>query len=117
MDKKQCIDLVHERAVSACPEDVIGDYLPCEVCGKWYLDCEHHHRQFRSRGGVWTPSNILVLCHYDHELATAERCAPGVNVSQFARPAEVPVKLWYTDEPVCLDDEGGYDACCLVDND
>jgi 5-methylcytosine-specific restriction endonuclease McrA len=115
MDKKQCIDLVHERAVSVLPDAVVGELMPCELCG-WWGNCERHHRQFRSRGGQWLPSNILLLCPDCHLMATDEQAVEGVNVSQFAHPERVPVKLWYTDEPVCLDDEGGYDPCCLVDN-
>jgi len=117
MNKLECLRLVHERAMSACGDDWLpgGAAAPCELCGK-YLPLEHHHRQFRSRGGDWVPSNILAICSADHLKATEERAAKGVNVSQFADPRKVPVKLWYTDSPVCLDDAGGYDPCCNMDN-
>lgn len=114
MTRDQCIELVHERAISVLDDAVVGEFMPCELCGSWEV-CERHHRQFRSRGGLWVPSNILLLCEWDHMKATDERAAPGVNVSQFGDPRTVPVQLWYTDEPVCLDDEGGYDPCCGVD--
>lgn len=117
MNKLRCIRIVHERAMSACADDWLpgGAQAPCELCGK-YLPLEMHHRQFRSRRGEWLPSNILAICSADHLAATQERAAPGVNVHSWEKPTHVPVKLWYTDIPVCLDDQGGYDPCCPVDN-
>lgn len=111
--KAVCIQRVRERALSVFPDShPDATFMPCELCGVWGYPCELHHRQFRSRGGGWVPSNILLLCPSDHLAATEERAAPGVSVSQFAKPEEVPVKLWYTDGPVCLDNQGGYDPCC-----
>lgn len=113
MDKNRCIEIVHDRAISILPHVVVTEVMPCEVCGKW-ARCELHHRKFRSRQGGWEPSNILLLCGYDHTLATHELAPAGVNVHSWEQPQWVPVKLWYTDEPVCLDNQGGYSPCCPV---
>ena len=110
----RCIGLVQERAISVLPDAVIGDVMPCELCGLWTSDFEHHHRKFRSRRGGWTASNILLLCRDDHALATAELAKPGVNVASWEQPEWVPVQLWYTDSPVLLDNDGGYSPCCPV---
>lgn len=112
MDKARCIELVHQRAISVLPDTVIGDYLPCEVCGHWFRNCELHHRRFRSRQGGWTPANIMLLCPQHHLAATEERAIQGVNVHSYEEPEWVPVKLWYTDSPVLLDNVGGYSPCC-----
>lgn len=104
--------LVRDRAVGAFEGfyDSLGDKLPCEYCGVWaYL--ERHHRQFRSRGGDWRPSNIFLLCGHDHHLTTVARNGwardAGLWVSQWAKPEEIPVWTWYAGW-VLLDNEGGY---------
>lgn len=115
MLKTLCILRVRARALSvfddAHPDTSI---MPCELCGTWGYPRELHHRQFRSRGGGWTPANILLLCPGCHLAATEERAPAGVNVSAFSDPRKVAVKLWYTDKPVCLDNAGGYDPCCPI---
>lgn len=72
---------------------------------------ERHHRQFRSRGGLWTPSNVVLLCHDCHEGATDEApwvTGTGLNVHTWEDPREIPVRLWYVNGLVLLDDVGGY---------
>jgi hypothetical protein len=105
--------LVQDRAVALFEGfyDGLGDKLPCEYCGQWdYL--ERHHRQFRSRGGDWRASNIILLCGHCHHLATV--CAngwareDGLWVSQWAKSEDVPVRVWYADGFVLLDNDGGY---------
>lgn len=116
--KAVCIVRVHERAISVTPDAIggVGQVMPCEVCGCWGYPRELHHRQFRSRRGGWTPSNILLLCPGCHLAATEERAPAGVNVHSWEIPEFVPVKLWYTDMEVLLDNRGGYSPCCAVDN-
>lgn len=105
--------LVQDRAV--VPFDgfyeSLGDKLPCEYCGQWdYL--ERHHRQFRSRGGDWRPSNIMLLCPHHHHLVT--ECyngwarEEGLWVSAWSTPELTPVHVWYADHLVLFDNDGGY---------
>lgn len=112
MSEWLCRTLVEGRAVSY-DDSLHGQMgtLPCEQCGTWTHQYELHHRQFRSRGGPWVTSNIVLLCRTCHVAATDE--APwmqgaGLNVHTWEDPADVPVKLWYEDRPVLLDDLGGY---------
>ena len=116
MNEQECRELVKDRAVSYSDELwSITSHLPCECCGHWTTALEMHHRKFRSRGGGWTPSNVIGLCHLCHVGATQEMDwarQAGLNVHTFEDPAKVAVQLWYTDAPVCLDDAGGYDPCC-----
>lgn len=89
----------------------LGSFMPCECCGVWTERVEMHHRKFRSRGGLWLPSNILGLCPKCHDLATNESWLAqqrGLNVSTYENSTVIPVKLWHMDEPVLLDDLGGY---------
>lgn len=114
--KARCIYLVRQRALSICPESYPGAIvMPCEVCGHWGYPRELHHRQFRSRQGLWVPSNILLLCPACHLMATDEKTSPGVNVHSWEDPLAVPVQLWYVDAPVYLDNRGGYSPCCRYD--
>jgi len=112
MNEATCTRLVRQRAV--CQFEEFHDastFFPCEYCGQWKADLERHHRQFRSRGGLWVPSNILLLCSTCHNGATRERLwanLAGLNVHTWQTPAEVPVKLWWSDVEVLLDDEGGW---------
>jgi len=107
-----CTELVRHRAVSYDPSIPIdSSWLPCEQCGRWKTALERHHRKFRSRGGLWTPANVLLLCRDCHAAATDE--APwvahtGLNVHTWEDPDQVPVKVWYEDAAVLLDDLGGY---------
>jgi hypothetical protein len=37
----------------------------CEIC--WTaIGTDMHHRKNRSQGGVWSPENLMLLCHTDH---------------------------------------------------
>lgn len=88
------------------------EFLPCESCGRWDGPLERHHRQFRSRGGLWIPSNLVLICRACHSDATDEApwvTGTGLNVHSFEVPQEVPVRLWYAGM-VLLDDGGGYKA-------
>ncbi len=103
--------LVRNRAVSF-DDSMHGQMgaIPCEVCGVWKSNLERHHRKFRSRGGLWVPSNILLLCNGCHEDATDEApwiVGSGLNVHSYEEPTEVAVRLWYAGMAI-LDDEGGY---------
>lgn len=112
MNEQRCTWLVRGRAVAYDPSlRPDADYLPCESCGRWSDRLERHHRQFRSRGGVWVPSNVVLICRDCHEDATDE--APwvqgsGLNVHSFEEPTEVPVRLWYADGWALLDDDGNW---------
>lgn len=109
----QAIKLVSARALA--PMEAAfgssGDMIPCECCGMWCYP-EYHHRKFRSRGGDWRPSNVLALapaCHHRVTTCHTGRARElGLSVSQWARPEEVPVAVWYADQPVLLDNLGGY---------
>lgn len=110
MNEALCTALVRQRAVSYDPSVHYQgvEWMPCERCGDWSRNCERHHRLFRSRGGLWSPSNVVLICQQCHILATAERLEPGWNVASHEVPAEVPVTLWYCESEALLDDEGGY---------
>lgn len=105
--------LVQDRAVALFEGfyDSLGDKLPCEYCGQWD-HLERHHRQFRSRGGDWRASNIILLCGHHHHLVTVCHNGwareDGLWVSQWAKPEEIPVRVWYADGFVLLDNDGGY---------
>lgn len=110
MSEKTCTVLVRQRAARPYPDlDEHVPQLPCEHCGKFgYL--ERHHRQFRSRGGLWIPSNVILICSSCHLSATDE--APwvqgcGLNVHSFEEPSLVPVDLWHAGA-VLLDDCGTF---------
>ncbi|AEJ95348.1 HNH endonuclease [Mycobacterium phage Marvin] len=117
MNEQRCTVLVRRRAGSLDPGlDEHSEYLPCEVCGKYAKNLERHHRQFRSRGGLWVPSNILLLCPVCHLSATEERewtREYGMNVSERQVPEEVPVKLWHEPRMVCLHDDGSFTPAIL----
>lgn len=109
--------LVQDRCIAAFQGyyDSLGPYLPCEYCGTWG-NLERHHRQFRSRGGDWRPSNIILLCGQCHHLVTVAHNGwareAGLWVSQWAKPEEVPVYVWYAESFVLFDNDGG---CTKVD--
>lgn len=104
--------LVQDRAAEPFQEFYlsIGDKLPCEYCGHWE-HLQRHHRQFRSRGGDWRPSNIILLCGQCHHLVTVCQNGwareQGLWVSQWAKPEEVSVLTWYGGF-VLLDNHGGW---------
>lgn len=104
--------LVRERALLVYAGTATGEGLPCEHCGTWVKKVQMHHRQYRSRGGDWRPSNIIALCKSCH---TKVHRGPinwardqGLVVSQWAKPEEVTVVVWYDMERVFLDNEGNY---------
>lgn len=73
----------------------------CEVCGDDRGPFEVHHRRPRGAGGTRrvdtnSPSNLLLLCLYDHGVTESYRAlarADGRLVSQYHDPAETPVRL------------------------
>lgn len=119
MYERECRDITVARAASAL------DLLACERCGQ-VTACTLHHRIKRShlpRARLWLPSNCVMLCGHgtagchgwvEHNPNAAE--AEGFHVRPWNTPSDVPVQLWYTDSPVCLDNHGGFDPCCEVDN-
>jgi hypothetical protein len=110
VNEKLCTTLVTRRAASFDPMlDEFG-MVPCEGCGRYPQRLERHHRQFRSRGGVWTPSNVVLLCSECHLAATDEApwaVASGFNVHSWEEPSEVAVELWYAGS-VLLHDDGTF---------
>lgn len=112
MNESTCRGIVKLRMVSFDPSlHELGSFMPCECCGVWTDRVEMHHRKFRSRGGLWLPSNILGLCPNCHNLATNESWLAnnrGLNVATHQDPAVMPVKLWHRQQPVLLTDSGTY---------
>jgi hypothetical protein len=116
-NEKRCRELVKERALKPHEEFMASwfDVMKpqCEMCGRAPL-AEMHHRQNRSQGGLWVPSNILGLCIYCHRYVTEHpEAAREWGVGSLRRlqvPAEVPVQLWHSESRLLLDDEGGYRA-------
>lgn len=118
MNEARCTTLVRIRAAS-CDSQLDEHHLclPCESCGFYTRYLERHHRQFRSRGGLWVPSNVMLICNKCHVDATNE--APwipgsGLNVHSYEEPTEVPVKLWHVGL-VMLDDEGTFTPALPLD--
>lgn len=116
--KVRTIQLVRDRALTPFRDthDSYADYIPCESCGEWCVP-EMHHRQYRSRGGDWRPSNIVALCRLCHHQVTT--CHNGwarelgLSVSQWQQPEQVAVTFWYERRQILLDNDGGYR---LLDN-
>lgn len=112
MNEARTRELVRRRA--SAPFDaswVSHDLVPCESCGMFSDAIEMHHRKYRSRGGLWTPSNVVALCPDCHRKVTVQprwSADVGLAVSQFARAIDVPVEVWYSRNRVLLDDAGGY---------
>ena len=110
-DERVCRLLVSERALAFDPANVLDEWTCCECCGEWTNSPEMHHRQFRSRLGLWIPSNIVLLCPRCHWNVTHESplvAGKGLAVQSWEDPHLVPVQLWHTDTPVYLDDLGGW---------
>lgn len=116
--KVRSIQLVRERALTPFRDthDSYAEHIPCECCGEWCVP-EMHHRRFRSRGGDWRPSNIVALCQLCHHAVTTCKNGwsreMGLAVSQWAKPEDVPLAVWYERKPILLDNDGGY---TLLDN-
>lgn len=123
MNEKRCTRLVHQRNKRAY-EHAYGitmyadgttvwswfDDPVCETCGQ-RAATERHHRKNRSQGGTWTPSNILLICHQCHQWTTEHPTSAadmGWSVKSHQTPSRVPVKVWYAEDLVLLDDEGGW---------
>lgn len=109
MNERECRILVKQRCVAYDPGlHSLVDLMPCEFCGTWSA-LEAHHRKFRSRGGLWTPANVILLCAWHHQETTDEKWPEsGLNVGTWEDPTLVPVKVWYAEEMVLLDNEGGF---------
>lgn len=111
MNERECTRLVRIRATTPIPDiNEHHRFLPCEHCGRFTYTPERHHRRFRSRGGDWTPANILLLCGPCHHAATNEHptaTADGLNVSSSDDPTDIPVRVWHTGL-VYLNNHGEY---------
>lgn len=90
----------------------------CEVGGeplgdRWAV----HHRKLRKHGGDNRLSNLLVVCHDHHNLATrsihlrpATAYASGWLVESSKEPSEVLAKI-HGKHWAMLTDDGRYDQC------
>jgi 5-methylcytosine-specific restriction endonuclease McrA len=111
MDEARCRSLVTQRALIPWSETEYGGPPGCEGCGTLRsISFEMHHRRFRSRGGLWVPSNVILLCKRCHDGAGGELLWAqfrGYNVHTWEDTTQVPVQLWWSDRPVLLDDVGG----------
>lgn len=111
MNEQQCRGVVKRRACTPLGLDPLLEFVPCEVCGGFVNDYEMHHRKFRSRGGRWTPANCLLLCKPCHGGATIEKLwasTRGLNVHSWEDPRAVPVQLWWSEDMLLLNDDGGW---------
>lgn len=106
--------IVEQRALAGYAQvyNWVGGQVPCECCGEW-CHAEMHHRRYRSRGGDWRPSNIVALCSGCHHQVTTCHTAwareMGLSVSQWSKPEDVAVQVWYAQgHRVFLDNEGGF---------
>lgn len=114
MSEQEVRELVRKRSMliyEMCMPTWIDTVTPvCEFCGKRPLQ-EMHHRKYRSQGGPWRPSNIIGLCWQCHRQATVQPSwgyALGLSVESSCDPCAVPVAVWYNEQPVLLDEHGGY---------
>ena len=67
-----------------------------------------HHRQYRSRGGEHTVTNLVFICKACHDCVHAhprESAEIGLSVHSGQEPGDVPVH--YRGRPAVLDDAGG----------
>lgn len=80
----------------------------CEIHGN-HPASDIHHRQNRSQGGSWAPSNLLHICHAVHMALTVQpqrAMEQGWTVRSGRNPADVP--LWLAGRGFAfLDDNGG----------
>lgn len=114
MTEAKTRDLVRKRSILIY-EMMMPTWLDsvqplCEFCGKRPLD-EMHHRKYRSQGGRWCPSNIVGLCWQCHKQATVRPSwayVLGISVCGSDDPLLVPCTVWYSEQPVMLDEHGGW---------
>ena len=67
----------------------------CETCARGRAT-EAHHRKNRSQGGLWSPDNLLHLCHACHVHVTTHPAAAreqGWAVGRNFEPADTPAWL------------------------
>ena len=72
----------------------------CEKCGQYGEDMALHHRKLKSRGGIDSVANLMVVHHKCHNLGTdsihsnpATAQVNGWMVPSWADPADYPIKL------------------------
>lgn len=107
MNEQECRLIVRARSGLGEP-----DWARCERCGASSpLTC--HHRRNRSQGGLWAPSNIIVLCGsgtqkcHGHVTANpAEARSEGWSLQAGDDPLLVPIMHHALGMLVLLDDEG-----------
>lgn len=95
---------------------VEGDYVRCEMCGKWFDQyMQIHHRRPRQgknlRPDTNTASNGISLCMADHawcEDMRLKAMAKGLLLKQHQIPTDEPVELW--DGRWILGDDGSKEA-------
>lgn len=64
----------------------------CEWCGARGTPLELHHRQFRSRGGLHTPQNLVALCGWGNHTGCHGRAHSRAHE---AEPAGFSVRSGY----------------------
>lgn len=95
-DEKSTREIVYERSQGVC-----------EICGRQRAT-DASHRKARSQGGLWSPANILSLCHGDHmwlHRHPQKAMMLGAFVSRDKEPIEIPV--WTRHGQVFLHEDGG----------
>jgi hypothetical protein len=73
----------------------LRDFDRCVRCGAFGTEIQH---RVRRREGGHAPSNLVLMCHFDHQTwAHANPAAArevGIIVPTWASPDAVPVKTW-----------------------
>lgn len=115
MNEAQCRKIVKRRAT-----ETVG-FMACERCGRMDMALSLHHRRKRShlpKVRMWEPSNCVMLCgdgvqgcHGWTEANPLLARQTGWHVRSTEEARDVPVKLWYTQVPVFLNEYGGWSAC------
>lgn len=112
MNEAECTHLVRIRAASPYPDiSELHTKLPCEYCGYFSDTLERHHRKYRSRGGLWTPANIVLICHHDHARVDADQrwaVQSGMAVHSWDQPELAPIDVWYCKTKVLFRNDGCY---------
>lgn len=89
----------------------------CERCGREGVRLELHHRQYRSRGGLHVPQNLVALCGWGnhtgcHGWAHSEALAAqkaGFSIRSRFDPLTIPIH-WHDQVETYLDSSGEYVA-------